>query len=452
MPDERAYDLVLLGATGYTGGLVADHLSRRLSGTTTSWAIAGRSVDRLEAVRDRAAAAGSEPSIETVDVHDLVGLLQLTEQTRVLATTVGPYVEHGELVVQACIRSRTDYCDITGEPAFVDRLLARYDGDAREQGVRVVNACGFDAIPHDLGARFTVAQLPVDQPIRVRGFVRARGLPSGGTWRSAIRMLGSADLRSVRGAKPRRSGSRRARGEPLRIHRVPQLGAYGVPLPTIDPAVVLRSARALDAYGPDFTYGHYAHVRQPTTVAAMIGGAGVVAGLARIKPTRDLLLALRPSGTGPSESQREAGWFQVTFLGEAGDHRVTTRVSGGDPGYAETAMMLGETTLSLAHDDDLPEVAGVVTTAEAFEGGALQRRLEAQGMRFEVLETGRGRVTPTRLGATASDRQLVRRPQGRGAPFPRRGHHVGHDRGARPALPGPAQRPGGLLAQAAGTP
>lgn len=386
MPDDRTYDLVLLGATGYTGGLVAEHLARRLAGTTTAWAVAGRNVERLEEVRDHLAALGSEPSVETVDVHDLVGLLRLTEQTRVLATTVGPYAQHGELVVQACIRSGTDYCDITGEPAFVDRVRARYDGDAREQGVRVVNSCGFDSIPPDLGTRFTVDQLPEDQPMTVRGFVRAKGMPSGGTWTTAITALASADMRSVRGAGPRRSGRRRVRGQPLRIRRVPELDAWGVPLPTIDPSVVLRSARALPAYGPDFTYGHYAHVRQPATVAAMVAGAGLVAGLARLGPTRELLLKARPVGTGPTEAQREAGWFQVTFLGESGGQRVTTRVSGGDPGYTETATMLGETALSLALDDDLPDVAGVVTTAEAFEGGALQARLEDQGIRFEVLE------------------------------------------------------------------
>lgn len=387
MPDDRAYDIVLLGATGYTGGLVADHLARRLAGTTTSWAIAGRDIDKLEKVRGDLASIGSEPSVETADVHDLVGLLRLAEGTRVLATTVGPYIEHGELVVQACIRSGTDYCDITGEPEFVNRLLSRYDGDAREQGVRVVNACGFDSIPHDLGARFTVAQLPSDEPMTVRGFVQARGVPSGGTWNSAIKILGSADLRSVRGAKPRRAGARRARGQPLRVQRVPELDAWGVPLPTIDPAVVLRSARALPAYGPAFTYGHYAQVRQPLMVAAMVGGAGLAAGLARLQPTRDLLLKARPPGTGPTEAQRGAGWFQVTFLGEADGHRVTTRVTGGDPGYTETAKMLGETALSLAFDD-LPDVAGVVTTAEAFEGGALQARLQDHGIRFEVVDGG----------------------------------------------------------------
>lgn len=386
---ERSYDVVLLGATGFTGGLTAAHLAARIAGTTVRWAIAGRSVSKLEAVRDRVAALGSEPEVEVVDTGDLPALVGLAERTRVLATTVGPYVEHGEPVVEACIRGGADYCDITGEPAFVDRLIARHDGDARERGVRIVNCCGFDSVPHDLGARFTVAQLPSDEPMTVRAYVRAKGMPSGGTWNSAIRALGAADLRtSIAGPRPRHTDGRRARVEPPRIRRVAELDAWAVPLPTIDPAVVLRSARALEAYGPAFTYGHYAQVRQLATVAGMVGGAGLLVGLAKIPPTRDLLLRLRQPGDGPSEEQRAAAWFEVTFLGEAAGQHVVTRVSGGDPGYGDTAKMLGETALSLALDDDLPETAGVVTTAEAFEGGALQRRLEEQGMRFEVVAPG----------------------------------------------------------------
>lgn len=384
---DRTYDLVLLGATGFTGGLVAEHLARRLEGTDVQWAVAGRSQDKLDDVRDRVAALGVEPAIEVVDVHDLVGLLRLAEQTRVLATTVGPYADHGELVVQACVRSGTHYADITGEPAFVDRMISIYDADARERGVKLVPCCGFDSIPHDLGARFTAEQLPSDAPMTIRGFVRAKGTASGGTWNSAVKAMGESDLRSVGGGpRPSSADGRRARGLPLRVERVPEIDAWGVPLPTIDPVVVLRSARALDAYGPDFRYGHYAHVKQLTTVAGMVGGAGLLMGLARVGPTRDLLLKLRQSGEGPSEEQRDASWFRVTFLGEAGGKKVTTRVSGGDPGYTETARMLGEAALSLAFDD-LPDVAGVLTTAQAFEGGALQRRLESQGMKFEVLST-----------------------------------------------------------------
>lgn len=382
----RAYDLVLLGATGFTGRLVARHLAARLAGQDVRWAVAGRRVEALDEVRDELAAVGSEPAVEVVDVHDLVGLLALAEQARVLATTVGPYAEHGELVVQACVRSGTDYLDITGEPAFVERVLARYDGDAREQGVRVVNCCGFDSVPADLGARFTVAQLPADGPMTVRGLVRAKGQPSGGTWNSALQAMAGPVGSALRGPRPRRDRGRRAVGEPLRVRRVAELDAWAVPLPVIDPAVVLRSARSLPAYGPHFTYGHYARVSHLGTVAGMVGGAGLLAGAARVRPLRRYLAGLRPSGEGPSEEERARSWFEVTFLGEGDGTRVVTRVAGGDPGYDETARMLGEATLAMAQDEDLPDVAGVITPATAFEGGALQRRLEKQGMRFEVVD------------------------------------------------------------------
>jgi short subunit dehydrogenase-like uncharacterized protein len=380
---DRPYDLVLLGATGFTGRLVAAHLARRLAGTTARWAIAGRDVAKLEDLRDDLAIEGATPEIEIADVGDLGGLLELAEQTRVLATTVGPYVRYGELVVQACIRAGTHYCDITGEPEFVNLLLDRYDADARQHGVRIVNCCGFDSVPHDLGARFTVALLPDDVPLTVRGFVRAKGAPSGGTWQTLITSMSRANLGTLRGPRGSSDG-RTARLLPPRLIRADRLGGYGVPLPTIDPAVVLRSARELPVYGPDFRYGHYAHVKQPTTVAGMVVGAGALAGLAKLKPTRELLLKLRSPGDGPAAAQRAAGWFQVTFVGEGGGQRVVTRVAGGDPGYDETAVMLGEAALSLANDD-LPDRAGVLTPAVAM-GEILQARLQDQGITFSILE------------------------------------------------------------------
>jgi saccharopine dehydrogenase (NAD+, L-glutamate forming) len=325
--------------------------------------------------------------VEVVDVTDLVGLLELAGRTRVLATTVGPYAELGELVVQACVRSGTHYADITGEPAFVNLLLERYDGDARTHGVRVVNCCGFDSVPHDLGARFTARQLPTDAPMTVKGFVRASAMPSGGTWQSAVAAMagaGPSSLRTPRLPAADDGSSRKVRGLGPRVVRDPAVDGWGVPLPTIDAAVVLRSAAVLGEYGPDFRYGHYARVRRLPTVAGAIGGAGLLLGLAKVGPTRRLLLGLRSSGDGPSASQREAGWFEVTFVGRSGDQQVVTRVAGGDPGYAETSRMLGEAALAIVQDD-LPERSGVLTPAVAF-GDALQARLQSQGMTFEVVD------------------------------------------------------------------
>ena len=171
---------------------------------------------------------------------------------------------------------------------------------------------------------------------------------------------------------------------------MPELGGWAVPLPTIDGPVVLRSAAALDRYGPDFTYGHNLLAKHLTTVGALGAGVGTGFALAQLPPTRKLLLKMKAPGEGPSEAKREQSWFKVIFVGEGGGKRVVTEVKGGDPGYSETSKMLAESGLCLAFDD-LPERSGQVTTAVAM-GDALLERLQKAGISFEVVETSAGRV------------------------------------------------------------
>jgi short subunit dehydrogenase-like uncharacterized protein len=157
-------------------------------------------------------------------------------------------------------------------------------------------------------------------------------------------------------------------------------------VPTIDPQTVLRSARALERYGPEFTYGHYAVFKRLASVAALAGGAGAGIALAQLPPTRNLLLKIKNPGDGPTPEQRAKAWFNVKFVGEGGGKRVVTEVSGGDPGYGETSKMLAEAALCLAHDE-LPKTAGQVTPAVAM-GQALIDRLAAAGIEFRVVEGG----------------------------------------------------------------
>ncbi|MEU6753700.1 saccharopine dehydrogenase, partial [Spirillospora sp. NPDC046719] len=160
-------------------------------------------------------------------------------------------------------------------------------------------------------------------------------------------------------------------------------GGWTLPLPTIDPQIVTRSAAALDRYGPDFSYGHYLAVKRLPVAAGMAVGSGALLALAQLPPTRSLLLRLRAPGEGPSPERRARNWFSVKFVGEGGGRRVVTEVAGGDPGYGETAKMLAQSALCLAHDD-LPKTAGQVTTATAM-GDALIARLTAAGIAFRVL-------------------------------------------------------------------
>jgi short subunit dehydrogenase-like uncharacterized protein len=383
------FDIALLGATGFTGALTAVELAARAP-ARLRWALAGRDRNRLAVVRDRVMAAHPEapaPELVVVDVSDAAALVALAQSTRVLTTTVGPYVLHGDPVVAACAAAGTDYLDLTGEPEFVDRCYVAHHDAAVASGARLVHAGGFDSIPHDLGVQFTVEQLPAGAPLRVRGYLRASGRFSGGTFASAMTGF-SRPRQNIAAAKARR----RAEGRDPRVHvegpGTPHraLDGWAVPLPTIDPQVVGRSARADTRYGPDFTYGHYALVKRlPIAVAGVAGVMSVVAA-AQVPPLRRALLSRFPQGQGPTDAQMEHGWFSVRFVGEGGGARVVTEVRGGDPGYRETSRMLADATLCLA-SDDLPPTAGQVTTAQAM-GPALRARLERSGITFSVLERG----------------------------------------------------------------
>jgi saccharopine dehydrogenase (NAD+, L-glutamate forming) len=174
---DREYDVVLLGATGFTGGLTAQYLARNAGDARV--ALAGRSMSKLEAVRDR---IGADLPLVQADVGDAASLRALAASTKVLATTVGPYALYGEPVVAACAAEGTDYCDLTGEPEFADRMYVLHHETAVRTGARLVHACGFDSIPHDLGALYCVQQLPEGVPLTVKGYVRAGGRPAGGTF------------------------------------------------------------------------------------------------------------------------------------------------------------------------------------------------------------------------------------------------------------------------------
>ncbi len=388
----RRYDVVIFGATGFTGQLTAGYLARSAP-AGTRWALAGRNHAKLVSVRKTLAAlnpACAKLDLLTVDAADAAALKRTAESARVIITTVGPYILHGEPLVAACTAAGTGYVDLTGEPEFVDLMWLRYHEQAQKSGARIVHCCGFDSIPHDLGAYFTVQQLPEAVPLTVKGYVRAGGTFSAGTYHSAINAFGRARLyaktRKERRAREPWPKDRKIGSAAGGIRFEKSLGAWALPFPTIDPQVVLRSAAALDRYGPDFRYGHYLQLKRFSQVAGLLGGVSAVFALAQLKPTRDWLLSRKASGEGPSAEQRKNGWFRVRFHGEGGGKRVVTEVSGGDPGYGETSKMLAESALCLAFDK-LPKRSGQLTPAAAM-GNALIERLQKAGIEFKVVHQG----------------------------------------------------------------
>lgn len=383
----RTYDVVVFGATGFTGGLTAAELARRAP-AGCRWAIAGRSRRRLEGVR--AGLAADDPSLADLpvivaDVDDPGSMRDLAASTRVLITTVGPYLRYGDPVVAACAAEGTDYLDLTGEAEFVDRTWLSHHVTAEGTGARLVHAAGFDSIPHDLGVRYTVGHLPSDAPLTVHGYVKAVGAFSGGSLASAMGFLG-------RIGAGRRTAAERLHvegppGRPTTLVRGPmqEAGAWSLPFPSVDAQIVLRSSAAL-GYGTGFTYSHNFVVGPLPMVPLALFGVATVGLLAQVPPLRDGVARLVPPGSGPSEKVRARNHFDVRFVGTGGGRRVVAHVTGGDPGYTETSKMLAESALCLAYDE-LPEVVGQTTTAIAM-GEALTGRLRAAGIGFEVLDEG----------------------------------------------------------------
>ena len=371
----REHDVVLVGATGFTGRLTAEYLVRHAPAGTRI-ALAGRNPGRLEALAQQLAEEHSgvpDVALLHADVHDPEGLRAVAESSRVVVSTVGPFVIYGEALVAACAETGTDYVDLAGEPAFVDRMWLRYHERALETAARIIHSCGWTAIPHDLGTLFTIERLPPDDRIQVRCLVRLSSTLSGGAYRSMTANL-ARPRQTVWAAMKRRRREPRPAGRRVRAINRPPLRAAGVrgwrlPYPTIDRETVLRSARALDRYGTDFRYGHYLVVTRPNPYTAL-----------------KALASYRKPGEGPTAEARDRGWFSEVFIGEAGGHRVVIEVSGRDPWYTEASKMLAEAALCLAHDE-LPESAGQVTPAVAM-GRPLTERLMRAGITFRVVEQG----------------------------------------------------------------
>lgn len=384
--DSRTYDIVLFGATGFTGGLTAEYLARHAP-PGLRWGIAGRSAGKLAQVKQRLLAIDAHCAgvgLCEARLDEPASLQRMAAETRVVLSTVGPFVDYGEPVVRACVEAGTDYLDSTGELAFLELLWARYAQPARERGVRLVPSCGFDAIPADLGALFTVRQLPRAQPIELAGYMSVQAQFSGGTERSALKTWIPRERLPVPEPSPR--PGRRVQLQEQKGGWNRALGGWTGPLETVDGPIVQRSAAELEDYGPDFRYSHnVAHASLFHMLAANVV-FGLIRYLMRYPACAAFFLqSVKASGQGPTPEQRAKSWFKLRFIAREGDRELQTEVAGGDPGYTETSMMLAQAAMCLALDRDaLPVAAGVLTPAQAM-GDRLLARLQSAGLQFRVL-------------------------------------------------------------------
>ncbi len=411
--NKRAFNVVVWGATGFTGQLVAEYLIKRYGGDALELALGGRSREKLEAVR--AGLAQSEPgaaelSLLVGDSFDAASLDAIAAQTRVVCSTVGPYAKYGAELVAACVRHGTSYCDLAGEVQFMRRMIDAHHEAAKQSGARIVHACGFDSIPSDLGT-LLLQQASEERHgaacSRVKLFAgEMKGSFSGGTFASILNLLDEAKrdrtIRRIVGDPYALCPDGERQGpdgpDPMRVRHDRDLGMWVGPflMAAANSRVVRRSHALLGhPWGRDFRYseeasfGHGAKGLARATATA--GGLAALVAAASVPATRALLERKLPKpGEGPSRAEREAGYFVTRLVGSGRDAggqpvRVRVRVEGhADPGYGETAKMLGESAVCLALDSDQLEAGGGVLTPASAMGLRLVERLRDAGMQFDV--------------------------------------------------------------------
>jgi short subunit dehydrogenase-like uncharacterized protein len=409
----REFDIVLYGATGFVGKLTAEYLAR--AGGDARIALAGRSTERVRAVRDSLGDSARSWPVVAADAASPSTLNEMAARTRVVVTTVGPYTRYGLPLVAACAGAGTDYADLTGEPPFIRSSIDLHHKQAVDTGARIVHACGFDSVPSDLSvyalyeaARQDGAGELVDTDFVVRSM--SGGL-SGGTIASLLEVLRtvSADpdmrrqfadpytLSPDRGAEPelgRQPDLRWRRGCEI-APKLTGVWTAGFMMAPTNTRIVRRSNALLDwAYGRRFRYSESmslgSSVAAPVASAIVSGVGNVMSGLGsrylRLLPPRLVERVLPKPGTGPSAAARERGYYRTeTYTTTTSGARYVARMAqDGDPGYKATSVLLGECGLALAFDrDKLSDLRGVLTPASAM-GDALLARFGAAGVSLQT--------------------------------------------------------------------
>jgi len=384
------FDIIVYGASGFTGRLVAEYLAERYGvGGDVTWAMAGRSLDKLAQVRDEIGAPANTPLVQA-DADDPASLKAMVARTKAVITTVGPYQLYGEGLVAACVEAGTDYLDLCGEPAWMRQMIDRYDAAAKASGARIVFSCGFDSIPFELGVFFLqeTAKEKLGGPVaRVKGRVRKmQGGFSGGTAASLKATMAAAakdpaiidTLRNPFALTPGFQGPEQPHG--MKPEFDPAVDAWVAPfiMAAINTRNVHRSNALLGhAYGTDFVYCEMLIAgpgERGEATAKAIAGADLMGGDGGPKP-----------GEGPSKAERDAGFFDVLFVGEIDGEDVVRVAVGGDkdPGYGCTSKMIAESAVCLIRD--AANTPGGVWTPGAAMGHRLIDRLKANaGMTFTV--------------------------------------------------------------------
>ena len=364
----KPYDIVVYGATGFTGKLVCEYLHNHPQINKINWAIAGRDKSKLNML---------SVDLDNIDIiqassFDSESLDIMCNQTKLIITTVGPYDIYGEKLIQSCIKNKSHYVDLTGEPQFVTNMINKYSKDAIDNNIAIINCCGFESIPPDIGTYISVKQLQSDE-IDVNYFLQTKGTISGGTWASF--------MNSITSKQPIvKISSTKRNKKTKKLYYNKHFKKWAMIFPVIDKQIVIRSSENNEKYGNSFHFNEYILSKSYFGLLSLIFAIGLVSFLAKIDFIKKWLISLRPSGSGPSKEQRKNNWFKATIIAKGEKDSITTIIKGKDPGYGETSKFISEIALCIILDyDKLPSKSGFLTPVQC-TGDLLVKRLIDAGI------------------------------------------------------------------------
>ena len=390
---EKKYEIIVYGATGFTGQICCKYLRDNYSDLV--WAIAGRNGDKLEQIKSD---FSLNCDVVVADGGDIDSLRSLASQTKVVLSTAGPFARYGSLLVQACVENGAHYTDITGENHWVRGLIDKHHAEAASKGIRIIPSCGYDSIPSDIGALFTISQF--DKPVsRVDVYHQAQGGASGGTIETIFTMDGlSKEMRDPFVLNPGETVSEEQREKSKDGFIIKQVdgieGWSGIGMMAVaNTRVVRRSAALMEqnqkSYGTNFTFGEHG-LFSTKGMARLASYGSIFAFIVIATPLKRLVrrFLLKP-GQGPSQETQDQGWFRATFVAysEDNERKICSMFGSGDPGYKSTGKMVCESALALARSDNLPggnEYGGVLTSAVGL-GNVLIDRLKSAEIEFKVI-------------------------------------------------------------------
>ena len=399
MSNTKELDLIIWGATGFTGQLVSEYISKKYSSSNLKWGIAGRNKEKVSSVAKRLDIG--EERIFIADSNNIDSLKKLTSKTKVICTTVGPYAKYGSNLIEACVNTNTNYCDITGETQWIRKMIDKYHLSAKENKIKIINSCGFDSIPSDMGVFYSqkiffekTGEYANKINMRVAG---AKGGISGGTYNSLSNVLEEARVdKEVRktlvnpyGLNPidKQIGSDKPDLQSVIFDKVSNSWIAPFVMAGINTKIVRRSHALIDfKYGSDFSYDE-----------ATLSGKGLLGKLKGYLSLIPIFLATRKkgslikkivdyilpkSGEGPSEKTRISGYYNLRFYLTHQNKIYLSKVIGDmDPGYGSTSKMLAESAVCLALDKT-PETYGILTPSVALGDPLLKRLQENAGLTF----------------------------------------------------------------------